>query len=175
MPLGFGTVSSKASYGIKDFNGQTARYNISAGDETKAKAGLQLINVITGAEVTDVTVSNAQDVASGANTPAFGHQREYRAIFECALADGSTGKLVLPAPTESALLATDKRYIDLADTDVAAFVTWLVTAGNGANIGGKQITGVKQAYVSHKESSTQVEKLKIGLINYAIVIWNAHV
>jgi hypothetical protein len=162
MPLVLGAATSKASYGIVDYNGQTARYNISAGDEAKAIAGLQLINVITGAKVTDVTVSNSQVVASGANVPLFGHQREYRCIFECALADGTTGKLILPAPTDTSLLSTDKRYIDLADAAIAAFVTWLVTPANGANIGGKQISGVKQAYVSHKESSVQVEKLKIG-------------
>ena len=162
MPLGYGAATSRATYKITDYNGQAASFNVSAADETKTKAGLDLINAITGAKVEEVAINNVQLITAGANTPAFGHQREYRAIFECSLADGTSGKLVLPSPIESALLASDKRFIDLADTAVAAFVTWLVTPANGATIGGKQITGVKQAYVSHRESSVQVEKLKIG-------------
>jgi hypothetical protein len=162
MPLAYGPATSKANYKVEDYNGQKASFNVSAADEATVKAGLDLINAITGAKVLEVDIATKEPVTGGFNDPLFGHQREYRAVFECVLADGTPGKLAIPAPVEGVLLATDKRYLDLTDASVAAFVTWLTTDTNGVTINKKAVTGVKQAYVSHKESSVQVERLKIG-------------
>ena len=162
MPLGYGTAVSSASYTIEDFNGQTASFNVSAADAAKVKAGLDFINAVTGAAVKAVNVTTKEPVTTGANSPGFGHQREYRGIIECILDDGTSGKIVIPAPVVGILSDDDKRYIDLTKGGMPDLVTWLTTGANGVTIGGKQVTAVKQAYVSHKESSTQVEKLKIG-------------
>jgi len=162
MPLGFGPAVSRASYTIEDFNGQSASFNISAADEATVDAGLQLLNVITGAAVKKVAVTTERPVITGANAPAFGHQREYRGVIECILADGTSGKITIPAPVVDILSDDDKRYINILKPGMDDFVTWLTDPASGVTIGGKQVTAVKQAYVSHKESSTQVEKLKIG-------------
>jgi hypothetical protein len=158
----YGAATLTASVKFEDWNNQTGNVSLNAADLTKLKAGLELLNAISNAKILEVKSTATEPVTAGANTPVFGAQREYLMNFECTLSDGTTGNLILPAPKETILQTADKRLVDLADTNVAAFVAWLLNSANGVTIRGLAISAVNQAWTYHNKSKTETKRRTIG-------------
>jgi hypothetical protein len=122
---------------------------------TKAATVAPLISAITPCLITGYRITAETVETTAPAAAATGADAENKGVFKVRAANGLSSKIQIPG-LDTAVLQANAEDIDLANTDVAAFVTELTTAGAGTtqfcNIHGSDLETVQGAYLYQRNS-----------------------